>query len=120
MGKICKYSNLYDKDCTSDNHKDHLLKHVDDKGVLRDYTIDELEKLVDKLGNDKDENGKIKDTQAFNNASTILLEYYNKYGYPHKDELINAFSKIKQRPINEQVTDALNDTYVDYEEVKEA
>lgn len=120
MGKICKYSNLYDNNCTSDNYKDHLLKRVDDKGILRDYTIEELEKLVDKLGNEKDENGRIKHIQAFNNASTILLEYYNKYGYPHKDELINAFGKIKQRPINEQVTDALNDTYVDYEEVKEA
>lgn len=120
MGKIYKYANIYDKNCTSDNCKDHIIRRVNVNGVLEDYTMEELEKLVDDLGNDKDEDGKIKDPKAFNNASSMLLQYYEKYGYPHKDELINAFGKLKQRPINEQVIDALNDTYDNYEEIKEA
>ena len=118
MGKICKYANIYDKNCTSDNYKDHIIRHVNTDGILEDYTMEELEKLVDDIGNNKDDNGKIKNPQAFNNASRILLEYYNKYGYPHKEELINSFGKLKQRPINEQVTDALNN--INNEETKEA
>ena len=120
MGKICKYANIYSKECTSYNCKDHIIRHVDDNGILKDYTMEELEQLVDNLGNDKDENGKIRNVEAFNNASSVLLQYYQKYGYPHKDELLNMLSKAKQRPIEEQVTDALNDTYDEYEEIKEA
>lgn len=118
MGKICKYANIYSKNCNSTNCKDNIIRHVNKDGILKDYTMEELEKLVDDIGNDKDESGRIKDIQSFNNASSILLQYYQKYGYPHKDELLNMLSKSKQRPIEEQVTDALKDT--DYEEIKEA
>lgn len=120
MGKICKYANIYSKDCTSSNCKEHIIRHVDENGVLKDYTMEELEQLVDKLGNDKDDKDKIRNIEAFNNASSVLLQYYQKYGYPHKEELFNILNSTKQRPIEEQVTDALNDTYDEYEEIKEA
>lgn len=120
MGKINKYSNLYDKDCTSDNCSEHVIKRVTN-GVLKNFTMEELEQLVDKLGNDKDEDGKIKNKQAFNNAASMLFQYYLKYGNPHKDELKDIIAK--QRPIEEQKKDALNtvmDEYVDYEEDQKA
>ena len=55
MGNINKYSNLYNKD-------NEIIKSVNDKGILTDYSIKELEDLVDSLddGNEK------------NNAMSIL------------------------------------------------
>lgn len=120
MGRISKYSNLYDKECTSENYKDHLIKHVSDKGVLKDYTIAELETLVKTLQNDKDENGNIKNAQAYKNVISTLFEYYNKYGYPNQKDHVKATSTSSQRPIDEQVTEALTEAYDDYEEIKEA
>lgn len=125
MGKINKFANLYDKDCTSENCSEHLLKHVDESGVLRDYTLEELEQLVDKLGNDKDENGRIRNKQAFDNASYMLFKYYQLHGNPHEQEIKDLLAKTKpaERPIEEQKNDALKevmDEYVDYEEVKES
>lgn len=116
MGKINKYANIYSKDCTSENCKDHLIRPTID-GQLKDYSLEELEKLVDDLGNDKDDNGHIRNKQAFNNASSMLFQYYQKYGNPHKDELIHTLTK--ERSIEEQTKDALNslkDEYIDYEE----
>ena len=49
MGKINKYANIY-------NNDGNIIRKLNDKGVLEDYTMEELEKLVDELGNDKDEN----------------------------------------------------------------
>lgn len=47
MGKISKYSNLYDKD-------GKLIRSVDSvSGRLDDYTIEELENLVDELAKDE-------------------------------------------------------------------
>lgn len=69
MGKISKYSNLY-KDNT-------LIRSVNSKGVLEKYTLKEVQDLVDKLGTEKDENGRIKDQEGFNNASYILMQMYN-------------------------------------------
>lgn len=116
MGKINKYANVYSKDCTSEDCKNHLIRSTVD-GKLSDYSLEELEKLVDDLGNDKDDNGHIRNKQAFNNASSMLFQYYQKYGNPHKDELIHTLTK--ERSIEEQTKDALNslkDEYIDYEE----
>ena len=116
MGKISKYSNLYNKDCTPDNLTEHIIKHVDDNNILRDYTLTELEQFADELGNDKDEPGKIKNKQAFNNVSSMLFHYYQKYGNPHEEELKQLISKA--RPVEEQKKEALNtvmEEYVDYE-----
>ena len=47
MGRICKYSNLYDKD-------GKLIRSVGSvSGRLEDYTIDELENLVDELAKEE-------------------------------------------------------------------
>lgn len=133
MGKINKYSNIYDKEYTGDNAEEHIIRHVGDSGVLQNYTLEELEALVDKLGNDKDESGRIRNKQAFDNASFELFKYYQKYGNPHEKEIIEALKSSKQRPTEEQVKDALTDVldetanvrketvmdeYVNYEEVK--
>lgn len=116
MGKINKFANLYDR-----NGK--LLKHVNDQGILTDYTVEELEQLVDKLGNDKDENGNIKDPQAFNNASQMLFTYYMKYGYPHMDELKSklaeeAAKKTDDKEVLEKLEQLKGDLSVD--EIKAA
>lgn len=118
MGKICKYANIYSTE--KDNNGEYkLIRKVNNNGVLEDYTTEELERLVDDLGNDKDEDGKIKNRLAFNNASSILFQRYQKYGNPHENDIIEAL-KSKPRPIEEQKQEALNtvmDEYTDYEEV---
>lgn len=116
MGKINKFANLYDRD-------GKLLKHVNDQGILTDYTVEELEQLVDKLGNDKDENGNIKDSQAFNNASQMLFTYYMKYGYPRADELKarlaeEAAKKTDDKEVLEKLEQLKGDLSVD--EIKAA
>lgn len=128
MAKLNKYANIYDKD-------GNLMRHIDPKtGKLEDYTIEELEELVDKLGDDKDENGKIKDSNAFNKASMILMQYYQKYGNPHMDEMIerikstmpaktteeevsDVLEELKE-DIKEEVTKEIKEEYVEFEEVK--
>lgn len=120
MGKINKYANLYSTEVDKDNNP-IILRKVNDKGILEDYTMEELEKLVDDLGNDKDENGNIRNPQAFNDASSILMQYYQKYGNPHEKDIIEALKKT-DRPIEEQKEEALKDVmdeYTDYEEVKD-
>lgn len=116
MGKINKFANLYDRG-------GKILKHVNDQGILTDYTVEELEQLVDKLGNDKDENGNIKDPQAFNNASQMLFTYYMKYGYPHMDELKSklaeeAAKKTDDKEVLEKLEQLKGDLSVD--EIKAA
>lgn len=127
MNKINKFANLYDKD-------GNLLRHVNEDGVLEDYTIEELEELVDALAEDADENGRIKDIRAYNNAQSILFKMYMKYGNPHKEELLEKVSNYlksvseteKENALNEAVEELENkvepikmDEYIDYEEVKE-
>lgn len=87
--KIYKYANLYDKD-------GKLLRHVDKDGVLQKYSIEELEELVDRLGNEKDDNGNLKDPVGFNNASYVLFQMYQKYGNPQIAELLKKFAKIEE------------------------
>ena len=133
MGKINKYANIYDKE-------GNLMRHVGDDGKLKKYTINELEDLVDKLAEDKDENGNVKDPQSLNNVYSVLSEQYKK----NPNYLINKLSKLKkeanpegstmaEKATTEEVEKALKevdseqfveretnyepDTYVSYEEV---
>lgn len=88
MGKISKYSNLYDKDGNF-LHKPGS------------YTIEELERLVDTLD---------KDSVEFSNATAVLMQMYEKDGNPHQDELIQKL--LKQAGTNttkEEVVNALNE-----------
>lgn len=87
MGKISKYSNLY-KDNT-------LIRSVNSKGILEKYTLKEVQDLVDKLGTEKDENGRIKDQEGFNNASYILMQMYNDPKY--NDEKKNFIKELNDR-----------------------
>lgn len=133
MGKINKYANIYDKE-------GNLIRHVGDDGKLKKYTTNELEDLVDKLAEDKDENGNVKDPQSLNNVYSVLSEQYKK----NPSYLINKLSKLQkeanhegsimaEKATTEEVEKALKeddyeqlieretnyepDTYVSYEEV---
>ena len=102
-------------------------------GRTRAYTIEELEQLVDELANDKDEDGKVKDPQALNNANMILFQMYQRYGNPHEEELLKMIKEAqKEKTLYEQkqaaleeVNEALaenkeqNEEYVEFEEVKD-
>lgn len=122
MGKINRNANIYDKD-------GNLLRHVNEDGYLEDYTIKELEDLVDELSEDKDENGNVKDPQALNNTVAILFQQYQKVGNPHEKDLLTKIKEFnEQQSTQEQATEKLNevaeelemDRYVPFEEVKEA
>jgi len=133
MGKISKYSNIYSTD-------EELLRHVDEKtGKLEKYTTEELEQLLDKLGEDKDENGEIKDKTAFLNVQQMLMQYYWKYGNPHEEEIkakleeyakqhgledqVNkAMEELKtavEESTGEEIKDTVMDEYVNYEEIND-
>lgn len=128
MSKLDKHANLYDKD-------GNLLRHVNAQGILEDYTIEELEELINKIQEDKDENGNIKHPKALQNCLTILFQLYDKYGNPHQEEIIKEIQRLgAKKSVNEQVTDALEEAktevengefykgvdeeYAEYEEVK--
>lgn len=88
MGKISKYSNLYDKDGN--------FLHKPGK-----YTIEELEELVDTLD---------KNSREFSNATAILMHMYEQKGNPHKDELIQKLiEQSKTKTTKAEVINALND-----------
>jgi len=109
MGKISKYSNVYDKNGS-------LLRHVNDDGVLEEYSMEELETLIDELANDKDENGNVKNPQALNNANQI---YFMICQRPENAAILrDRFTKIQEEykkqkesqvPENEQITQKLNE-----------
>ena len=98
MGKICKYSNLYDKD-------GKLIRLVDSvSGRLEDYTIEELENLVDELSKDE-----TKRTE-YTNSMSVLMHMYETKGNPHKDEIIQKVNDyVKTKTTKAEVTKALND-----------
>ena len=109
--KISKYSNLYSAD-------GELLRKVDEEtGVLKNYTTGELEQLLDKLSEDKDENGNVKDPRTLNNVYYMLMQYYMKCGNPlqrykylHEKEIKQKLEEMaKQRGIEEQVESAMNE-----------
>lgn len=60
MGKISKHSNLYDKDGM-------LLRHVDENGLLRDYTLEELENYCNSL---------TPGSQEYRNCCGVLMDWY--------------------------------------------
>ena len=99
MGKICKYSNLYDKDWK-------LIRSVDSvSGRLDDYTIDELENLVDELARDE-----TKRTE-YTNSMSVLMRMYETKGNPHKDEILQKINEYaKTKTTKAEVVEALNET----------
>lgn len=88
MGKISKYSNLYDKDCNF-LHKPG------------NYSIQELEDLIDTLD---------KNSKEFANATAILMHMYEQKGNPHRDELIQKLiEQSKTKTTKAEVINALKD-----------
>lgn len=100
MGKISKYSNLYDKD-------GKLIRSIDSvSGRLEPYSIEELEKLVDELAKDE-----AKRTE-YTNSMSVLMHMYETKGNPHKDDIIqkiNDYAKSKTKTTKAEVINALND-----------
>lgn len=88
MGKISKYSNLYDKDGNF-LHKPG------------NYSIEELEELIDTLD---------KNSKEFASATAILMHMYEQKGNPHRDELIQKLiEQSKAKTTKAEVIDALKD-----------
>lgn len=88
MGKISKYSNLYDKNGN--------FLHKPGK-----YSIYELEGLVDTLD---------KNSREFTNATAILMHMYEQKGNPHKDELIQKLiEQSKTKTTKAEIINALKD-----------
>ena len=98
MGKISKYSNLYDKD-------GKLIRSVYSvSGRLDDYTIEELENLVDELAKDE-----TKRTE-YTNSMSVLMHMYETKGNPHKNEIINKINEyVKTKTTKAEVINALKD-----------
>ena len=95
MGKISKYSNLYDKDGNF-LHKPG------------NYSIEELEELIDTLD---------KNSKEFANATAILMHMYEQKGNPHRDELIQKLiEQSKTKTTKAEVIDALKDINIKDEE----
>lgn len=91
MGKINKYSNLYDKDGNF-LHKPG------------NYSIEELEKLVDTLD---------KNSKEFANSTAILMHMYEQKGNPNKDELVQKLiEQSKTKTTKAEVINALKDINV--------
>ena len=97
MGKISKYSNLYDKDGNF-LHKPG------------NYSIEELEELIDTLD---------KNSREFSNATAILMHMYEQKGNPHKDELIQKLiEQSKTKTTKSEVINALKDINIKDEETR--
>lgn len=98
MGKISKYSNLYDKDGNF-LHKPG------------NYSIEELEELIDMLD---------KNSKEFANATAILMHMYEQKGNPHRDELIQKLiEQSKTKTTKDEVINALKDINIKDEETRE-
>ena len=98
MGKISKYSNLYDKDGNF-LHKPG------------NYSIEELEELIDTLD---------KNSKEFSNATSILMHMYEQKGNPHRDELIQKLiEQSKTKTTKYEVINALKDINIKDEETRE-
>ena len=98
MGKISKYSNLYDK------NGNFLHKPGN-------YSIEELEELIDTLD---------KNSREFANATAILMHMYEQKGNPHRDELIQKLiEQSKTKTTKVEVINALKDINIKDEETRE-
>ena len=110
MGKINKYSNLYDK-----NGK--IIRKVNSNGILKNVTIPELEELIDKYDGDKND-------RELDNMKMMLFRMYNTYGNPHEQELIDRIKaeaakktsaeevKEKLEELNNNIADGLTNPLV--------
>ena len=98
MGKISKYSNLYDK------NGNFLHKPGN-------YSIEELEELIDTLD---------KNSREFANATAILMHMYEQKGNPHRDELIQKLiEQSKTKTTKSEVINALKNINIKDEEARE-
>lgn len=98
MGKISKYSNLYDK------NGNFLHKPGN-------YSIEEFEELIDTLD---------KNSKEFANATAILMHMYEQKGNPHRDELIQKIiEQSKTKTTKAEVINALKDINIKDEETRE-
>ena len=98
MGKISKYSNLYDK------NGNFLHKPGN-------YSIEELEELIDTLD---------KNSREFASATAILMHMYEQKGNPHRDELIQKLiDQSKTKTTKAEVINALKDINIKDEETRE-
>lgn len=102
MGRISKYSNLYDKN-------GERIRSVDSvSGRLEDYSIGELEALVDELAKDETKR------TAYTNSMSVLMRMYETKGNPHKDEIIQKLNDYaKSKTTKAEVTEALNEAKED-------
>lgn len=91
MGAISKYSNIYTKD--------GQFLHRPGK-----YNITEVEELLDKLSKDKP------NSTEYNNTFKTLLGMYEKYGNPHKNEIIQKINDYaKSKTTKEEVVNAIKE-----------
>ena len=105
MGKINKFANLYDR-----NGK--LIRHTDKDGILKNITIPELEKMIDEYPEDGD-------ALALDNMKMALFQMYNKYGDPHREELVKRILEEQaKRTKPEEVTEKLQELNDTLEEEK--
>ena len=123
MGNINKYSNLYNKD-------NEIIKSVNDKGILTDYSIKELEDLVDSLDDGTEKNNAMsilqqmytnpktkEDKEYVDQMRKDLLERLKANTSTKKEDVVKSLGEVE-----ESLTEPTNDTmdeYVDYEEVKD-
>ena len=123
MGNINKYSNLYNKD-------NEIIKSVNDKGILTDYSIKELEDLVDSLDDGTEKNNAMsmlqqmyanhktkEDKEYVDQMRKDLLEKLKANTSTKKEDVVKSLGEVE-----EALTEPTNDTmdeYVDYEEVKD-
>lgn len=123
MGTINKYSNLYNKD-------NEIIKSVNDKGILTDYSIKELEELVDNLPDGTEKNNAMsmlqqmytnpktkEDKEYVDQMRKDLLERLKANTSTKKEDVVKSLGEVE-----EALTEPTNDTmdeYVDYEEVKD-
>lgn len=105
MGKINKYSNLYDK-----NGK--IIRKVNSNGILKNVTIPELEELIDKYDGNKND-------RELDNMKMMLFRMYNTCGNPHEQELIDRIKAEAAKKTNpEEVTNKLQELNKDLKEDK--
>ena len=91
MGRICKYSNLYDNDGN----------FLHGPGS---YTVQECEELVDKLAKESP------NSKAYANAMATLMHMYETKGNPHKDEILQKINEYaKTKTTKSEVVEALNE-----------
>ena len=105
MGMINKHANLYDKD-------GNLIRRVNEDGILENYTIPELEQLVDKLSKEEDKR------TEYENALRVLISMYNtKQGREYQQKIISSLTEnATKKSDSEQAAEKLQEVLEDTEE----